>query len=383
MRGARGWVLALVVSLGIAALAYFFQPQQDSPEHSSTSDAANGTSALVLFAQAMGHPTVKISGSFTLPAQSGVMFVFTPTSPYTSDEADQTAAWVRSGGELVYASEQGDPELDRALGVGRVNGFASSNPALANPVLAGVTQVAGGTFAAPLDPAPQQVPILRSRSGAPLGYVESSGSGTLVVLADPLVLCNGNLDKLDNGRLLADLLGTVSAGATIAVDEYHHGLTFNDLAPQAWVLTPWGAALLWLLVAIFVGLILRGRRFGPLVPRPAEAARADVEWAVAVGELLRRSGARAVTLGLLANASERAVAARTGLPMQPRERFWNALWVRAPELAGELADAEHALYGSAGGEAELLKAAQRLHDVAYPALPDPQRSRPSATKETR
>jgi hypothetical protein len=203
------------------------------------------------------------------------------------------------------------------------------------------------------------------------------------VLADPLVLSNGNLDKLDNGRLLADLLGTVSAGATVAVDEYHHGLTFNDLVPQAWVLTPWGAALLWLLVAIFAGLILRGRRFGPLVPRQAEAARTDVEWAVAVGELLRRSGARAVTLGLLATASERAVAARTGLPLQPRERFWNALWARAPKLAGELAEAEHALSGSEGGEAELLKAAQRLHDVAYPISPDPRKSRSTAPKEAR
>ena len=383
MRGARGWMLALAVSLAVAALAYIFQPQQDSPEHSSNSDAANGTSALVLFAQAMGHPTVKISGAFITPTQQGLMFVFTPTSPYTPDEADQTAAWVRAGGVIVYASEQGDPELDRALGVGRLNGLASSNPAIANPVLAGVTQVAGGTFASPLDPAAQQVSILRSRGGTPLGYLESSGSGTIVVLADPLVLCNGNLDKLDNGRLLADLLGTVSAGATVAVDEYHHGLTVNDLVPQAWVLTPWGAALLWLLVAIFAGLILRGRRFGPLVPRPAEAARADVEWAVAVGELLRRSGARAVTLGLLATASERAVAARTGLPLQPRERFWNALWLRAPELAGELAEAEHALSGSAGGESELLKAAQRLHDVAYPISPERRKSRPTAPKEAR
>ncbi|MEA2656405.1 MAG: hypothetical protein QOI23_1770, partial [Chloroflexota bacterium] len=296
MRGARGWGLALLVSLAIAALAYVFQPQQDSPDHGSNSDAANGTSALVLFAQAMGHPTVRISGTFSTPAAEGLMFVFSPTSPYTSYEADQTAAWVRSGGVLVYASEQGDPELDRALGVGRSNGFASGNPAIANPVLAGVTQVAAGTFAGPLDPAPQQVTILRSRSGAPLGYIESTGSGTIFVLADPLVLCYGNLYKLDNGRLLADLLGTVSTGAPVAVDEYHHGLTVNDLAPQAWVLTPWGAALLWLLVAMFLGLILRGRRFGPLVPRPAETARADVEWAVAVGELLRRSGARAVTL---------------------------------------------------------------------------------------
>ena len=383
MRGARGWVLAAVLSLAVAGIAYLFQPLQDSPEHSSTSDASNGTSAAVLFAQALGHPTVEVEGSFAPPSPDGLMFVFTPTSPYTALEADQTAAWVRSGGVLVFASELGDPELDRALGVSRVDGFASSGTAYANPVLAGVNQVAGGPFSVPLDPALGQVPILRSRGGSALGYTDSFGAGRVIVLADPLVLCNGYLEKLDNGRLLADLLGTAGPAAPVAFDEYHHGLTLSDLSPQAWVLTPWGAALLWLLVAVFAGLLLRGRGFGPRIPRPAEAARADVEWAVALGELLRRSGARAVTLGLLATASERAVAARTGLPLHPRERFWNALWIRAPELAGELAEAEHALYGSAGGDAELLKAAQRLHHVAYPVSSERRPLRPSAPKEAK
>lgn len=381
MRGARGWVLAAVLSLAIAGVVYFFQPAQGSPEHSSTSDAADGASAAVLFAQAMGHPTLEVEGSFTPPPSDALMFVFTPTSPFTADEADRTATWVRSGGVLVFASERGDVELDRALGVSRLNGFVDSNLATADPVLAGVTQVAGGSNGAiPFDPAPQQVPILRSASGFALGYMSNLGSGRVVVLADPLVLCNGYLDKQDNGRLLADLLGTDRG--TVAFDEYHHGFTFSDLSPQAWVLTPWGAGILWLLVAAFVGLLLRGRSFGPLIVRPAQAARADVEWAVAVGELLRRSGARAVTLGLLATASERAVAARTGLPLKPRERFWSALWIRAPELAGALAEAENALYGSAGGEAELLKAAQRLHDVAYPVSPE-RRLRPTASKEAK
>lgn len=381
MRGARGWVLAAVLSLAIAGVVYFFQPPQGSPEHSSTSDAADGASAAVLFAQAMGHATLEVSGSFTPPSSDALMFVFTPTSPFTADEADRTATWVRSGGVLVYASERGDVELDRSLGVSRLNGFVDSNLATAEPVLAGVTQVAGGSNGAiPFDPAPQQVPILRSASGFSLGYVNNLGSGRVVVLADPLVLCNGYLDKQDNGRLLADLLGTDRG--IVAFDEYHHGFNLGDLSPQAWVLTPWGAGILWLLVAAFVGLLLRGRSFGPLIVRPAEAARADVEWAVAVGELLRRSGARAVTLGLLATASERAVAARTGLPLKPRERFWSALWVRAPELAGALAEAENALYGSAGGEAELLKAAQRLHDVAYPLSPEP-RLRPTPAKEAK
>ena len=369
MRNMRGWVLALVLALLIGVLAYFGQPKQDSPEHNSSSDAANGTSAARLFAQAMGHPTSQIEGTFTPLSQNGLMFVFTPTSPYTADDADQTASWVRQGGVLIYASEQGDPQLDRAFSVTRLNGYVSSQLEYANPVLDGVTTVSGAGLAIPFLASPAQVTILRSGDNYPLGYLQRLGSGTVVVLADPLVLCNGYLDKTDNGRLLSDLLGLVGPSSAVGFDEYHHGLILSDIAPQAWVTTPWGAAILWFLVAVFAGLLLRGRRFGPLVQSPAQVARADAEWAVAVGELLRRSGAHALTLGMLATASERAVALRTGLPAQPRDRFWNALYARAPELAGELAEAERALYGSTGGDAELLRAAQRLHGLAYPPAP--------------
>jgi hypothetical protein len=366
MRGARGWVIAAAISVAIAALAYLVQPPQDSPEHSSNSDAANGTSAARLFAQTMGHPTDEVSGAFAPPESFGVMFVFTPTSPYTSDEAERTRLWVRSGGLLIYASEQGDPELDRAFGVTRLGGYTGGTLQLGNPAVSGVTRVTGGSLVIPLDPAADQVPFLRNSDGLVTGYVQRISSGAVVVLADPLVLCNGYLDKQDNGRLLADLLGLASPTAAVVFDEYHHGVILSDFTPQAWVTTPWGAALLWLLVAVFAGLVLRGRRFGPIITRPRELARADVEWAVAVGQLLRRSSARAVTLGLLATATERTVAARTGIPLQPRERFWNALWVRVPALAADLAEAENALHASAASEADLMKAAQRLHRIAHP-----------------
>ena len=231
----------------------------------------------------------------------------------------------------------------------------------------GVQHVAGSGSLDPLDPSPAQVAILRTSGGLVAGFIQSVGLGKLIVLADPLVLCNGYLDKQDNGRLLADLLGATDAGAHVAFDEYHHGLTFSDFAPQAWLTTPWGAGLLWLLAAVFFGLLLRGRRFGPLIERPAEIARSDAEWSVAVGQLLRRSSARGVALGLLAGATERAVAARTGLPLQPRERFWNALWVRAPELAHDLAAVENSLHASSATERDMLDAARRLHAIAHPA----------------
>ncbi len=380
MRGLRGWALAAGIAIAIAAVASLAQPHEDSPEHNSNSDAANGTSAALLFSEAMGHPTDQVAGDFTLPARDGLLFIFTPTSPFSTNDADRTAGWVRNGGTLVYASEDGDAELDRALAVSRYMGGVESHVQTANPILDGVTQVAGNEFAQPIRPGRLQVPILRSGDGFTIGFLERFGLGLVVVLADPLVLCNGYLEKLDNGRFLADLLGLVSDGAAVSFDEYHHGLILANFAPQAWVLTPWGAALLWLLVAVFVGLLLRGRRFGPLIPQEVERARTDSEWASAVGELLRRSGGRSVTLGVLASASERAVAARTGLQAQPRERFWNALHMRAPDLADELAAAENALYGATSGDAELLAAAQRLHRIAYPAVPE--RLRPN-TKEVR
>ena len=366
MRGARGWVIAGLVSVAIAAAVYFVQPHQDSPEHSSNSDAANGSSAARLFAQAMGHPTDQIAGTFAAPAPGGLMFVFTPTRPYTADEAGRTRQWVRSGGVLIYATEQGDPELDHAFGVARRSSSVLVSSQVANPIVPGVTNVAGGNLLTPLDTTPDQVAFLRTSNGLVLGYLQRKDSGSVVVLADPLVLCNAYLDKQDNGRLLADLLSLAGPSGPVVFDEYHHGVILSDFTTQAWVTTPWGAALLWLLVAVFAGLVLRGRTFGPLIAKPVEAARTDVEWAVAVGQLLRRSSARAVTLGLLASATERAVAVRTGIPVQPRERFWNALWVRVPGLAAELAEAENALYASASSETDLLKAAQSLHRIAHP-----------------
>jgi len=370
----RGFIAAGVIVLAILAAVFIGQQKPDSPEHSTNSDAANGASAVVLYAAAMGHPTHQVTGSFEMPATNTMLFVFTPTSPYTYDEAHATAAWVRDGGALVYASEQGDVELDTALNVNRFARFVSSDSADASgPFLDGVTTVAGGTDAVPFALGTNQVALLRS-GGLPIAYEERIGRGVVIALADPLELCNGYLEKADNGLFLADLLGLVPAGAQVAFDEYHHGLTANDLTPAAWILTPWGVALLWLIVAIFFGLFLRGRRFGPLVPRPAEASRLDAEWAVAVGELLRRAGARAVTLGVLARASERAVAMQTGLPVEPRERFWQSLWQRAPDIARNLDNAERALYGSEKSEKDLLAAAQRLHRIAYPVSEERRRS---------
>ena len=367
MKQARGWILLAAIAIAIGGAAFLLQPRTpDSPEHSSNSDAPNGASAVLLFAQAMGLEVDQVEGGYELPQPTWTtMFVFTPTSQFTPDEANRTRDWVANGGTLVYASENGDPELDRAFGVHRLSDADVGGKYVGLPDMAGVGAVAGGDSVTPLDPSPAQVSFLRNADGFSVGFLQHVGFGTVYVLADPLVLCNAYLGRADNGRLLANLLN--APNNRIAIDEYHHGLTFADLGPQSWLMTPWGFGVLWLIVAVFFAFVLRGRRFGPLVPATPEVARSDAEWAVAVGELLRRSSARNVTLGLLTSATERAVASRTGLPLQPRERFWNALWVRAPEVATELAAVENSLHAAPASERDLLAVARRLHRLAHPS----------------
>jgi len=64
MRGdIRGWMAIGVIGLAVLAAILIGQQKPDSPEHSTNSDAANGASAVMLYASAMGHPTRQVTGT--------------------------------------------------------------------------------------------------------------------------------------------------------------------------------------------------------------------------------------------------------------------------------------------------------------------------------
>jgi hypothetical protein len=120
-------------------------------------------------------------------------------------------------------------------------------------------------------------------------------------------------------------------------------------------------------VIIFAGLALRGRAFGPTIPLRSRDDRSTAEYAVAVGSLLHRTGARRVTLEALLSATRRAVAERVGLGGDvPSDRLNATISQRAPAAAAELARAEREVEPASASEAEVLEMARRLHDLAYP-----------------
>jgi hypothetical protein len=341
--------------------------QGRSPDHASTSDAADGTSALRAYADALGHSSGSVEGDFTLSSSSGLLFVFTPTNGFSADEVQQLNRWMQSGGVVVYAAEDGDPQLDTQFGLRRSQTQVSAKTHAAAPILGGVASVTGADAARAFRPTASQVPLLRNDAGDVLAVRQDVGHGQLVALTDPLVLCNGNLGKPDNGRFAADLMAMTPTGGRVWFDEFHHGAAATASPETAWMTTPWGLALLAVVLIAFVGLALRGRAFGPRIPLRAREDRSSAEYAVAVGSLLHRTGARRVTLEALLSATRRAVAQRIGLGGDVSSDRLNAtIAQRAPAAAEALARAERDLEGASTSELEVLNMARRLHDLAYP-----------------
>jgi hypothetical protein len=364
----RPWLL-LVALLVVAGILITLRAQQgeDPSWHSSRSDGPQGTSALVLYAAALGRPASTVEKGFDLPAPPATVFVFDPFTGYSAADAGRLKAWVERGGTLVYADEELDARLAQAFGIRKSRGITPSNGTPAVPVFDGVRKIGSNTFVSPLVVGPDQTAVFQN-GGAALALVAAAGSGRLVVLADPAVLANGFLGQDDNWRLAAEL---IEAAPAVAIDEFHHDLG-NVSGESDWSRQPLGIGLLWAFIAIFAGVALRNRQFGPRVFPGATGERSSAEHVQAVGRLLSRFGARRLALDMALWATRRALLERTGIARDATpEKLAEVLERTSPEVAREWALAQRDAYQAAisGSDGLLTRAASRLHALAYPMTP--------------
>jgi hypothetical protein len=375
----RAWLIPVVLLAIIGGLVLLVPNKPSScSDRRSDCDAPEGTSALLELASRMGHPSRAMSGTFAVPESRALLFVFSPDleSVYSESDASKLAAWVAGGGTLVYADDFSNREVDRRFGVSRgprvrgpqgPDGERLPLELLASPPLVAVDRVEGDVSGATFHNNPDQVVLLRATGGQTVAFQQALGKGRLVVLGDPQVLANSSLGKLDNGHFAEDLVSLAAPGAPVVFDEVHHGAGAATQSLNDWALTPWGAAIAWTLLVLYLGLLLRGRAFGPQLPIHARGERSSAEYASAVGALLRRAGARGLTFNVLLDSTRRALAERTGLGQAGADRLLPALEKRAPDLARELGAAEEGGAAVVRSDAELLRAARKLHALAYPS----------------
>ncbi len=235
---------------------------------------------------------------------------------------------------------------------------------VATPALPGVSRVTDDSFAELYRTTPDQDILIRTAQGAALAIEEKLGQGRVIALSVPELICNGWLETADNGRLAADLI-TMTPGS-VAFDEYHHGAA--GAGGGDWTTQPLGFGVFWAVFAIFVGLLLRGRAFGPRLLLPGTGGgRSAAEYAVAVGHLLRQAGGRGLVVRVASEATRRALATRLGLGRDlPLDKLDEVLARRAPDVAELYREAVAEAQAAGESEPALLAAARRLHDLAYP-----------------
>ena len=363
MRRVKPWVVLVVLAAAVGIGAAVSRSPSDSADHSANSDGIHGTSALLQLAGRMGHSTHLIEGDFSLP-RGGLLFVFSPDSPFTDPQAALVRSWVEAGGILVYATGFPDPALDRALNIGwsATSGAASR---AAGPLLPGVGRVAG-PHRLSLESKPTLVPLLREGNSV-VGARESLGRGAVIGLANPNALSNGWIKEADNPVFAADLIALASTRSPVSFDEFHHGLQSGNSVLYPFYAFTWGRAIAWAALVLLGGLALRGRSLGARIPLLPAEPRSMREHTRAAGRLLAESGARTETVQGLIEASRRALARRVGLHIDPtRSDFHRLLAARDPETAGELARIEADSASAAADDASVAAIAAALHGLVYP-----------------
>jgi uncharacterized protein DUF4350 len=281
----------LVVTLVVLA-ATTTGPASTSVRSASAYDTGTGgAAALRRYLEAMGATTATVQGeSFAIP-QAAVLLILGASEAVGDTDVQQLRAFVRSGGTVVAATEQGifDRGIFDAFGV-RISGIANAgahdvtSAAFADPPARHIFIDRGVIFAAngPGD-------ALATDGRSPVIVAVREGSGTFIAVGSLWPFLGGGLGEEDNARVVLALLRP-AIGRTLAFDEYHHGLhpssDITVLIERTWP----GRALVFVGVLTFLYLALSGRRLGRPVPLGVRPARSSLEYVRGFAGLVRRSG---------------------------------------------------------------------------------------------
>ena len=346
----RRRLLGPAILLGILLLAGLLaalSAEQQGPDQTTSlipdyrvhSSGPDGTRVLSLWMSDLGYDTHTLEYEpFHLTSNDRVMFLLFPSLDPTEQQISAIDDWVRGGGTLVLASRRSNDLLSK-FGVAVTPMFPMGvsarplQPLLLNPPPKPVSVDTYGSLRF-LDPA--WVPLLGGSSVAPvIAASRSNGSGKVIVLSTGEPFSNAGLEQPGNAALVLNVLAGVPAGSGVVIDEYHHGFTEQGTLSYRLVHEPWGWAILYLALVLFIFVALSGRRFGHIVkPYVQGTRRARAEYATTLAALLQQGGHREWLREQYVEQLKRRLGARFRLrPSVSTAAFIEQLAGRAPEAA--------------------------------------------------
>ncbi len=321
------WWFAVVGYLVVVLVGLFFARTPEKPEHHSIYDAtAAGSRAVYLLLEDLGY-RVKVSRRMV---EGEVRWLLFPTKGL--NEAGAVGVWVRNGGVLVLADEEGT--FAEAIGLA-VRSTTTSSGVLTVALEGKRTIHAGNALISPATPgwlqpgekgmpnAPRSSVLRTWPAGAsePLVSVYGLGRGEVWLVNRPGLLRNEQLraSRADGGgnavvasRLADDCRR--NPNQTIYFDEYHHGMRERPGVVDLLLQPP----LRWMTLQSVLVLILvlwrQVPRFGEIVPSGPGRRRSKEEYLDALANLLQRKRAYAEAAETVRLSLVRDLEQHLGLP---------------------------------------------------------------------
>lgn len=301
-------VFVIAAYAGLVSLAQqYYTVTSASPSVYGTDSA--GLSVYFRYLDELGYSPAALKTMEQLLSGSTIIAAGPFENPPTPAEGRAMVAWVRDGGRLVLAGEEGSTIL-RGSGLGGspstgdpTTGLSPDQP---GALSRGVSRMEPGVSRL-VSSDPGWVVEYRDGKGAAV-LSAALGKGEVVWLADTHPISNGGIGAADDAALAVAL---AVAGRPIYFDEYHHG--FTDDA-TVWDRLGYGgqAAIVLLAAGLLLLLVATARRIGPAIAEVDVVQARTGAYIGQLAELYRKAGARTDALSSLEDGLNRALTRRHG-----------------------------------------------------------------------
>jgi len=374
----------LLILIGLTALLIGFtafsvvQQQRaidSNVSFASYSAAPTGAQGLYDWLNALGYRTERLDVTPLDYSRAQVLIVLPGETDFSLQDAHRVLDWVSQGNILIYGDDTpfNRTALSKLLDVDVEYSPYNRLGVVTQPFLSDMSQTLTMNGNAQLSPNRNDYVIhLVSQSDsdhtdnqAPVLISFRQGLGRVFMTSAPDLFTNYRLADAGTAALVRGLFGTVPKQSVVLFDEAHRQ---NPNATESSLLnliytTPWGRGLLLAGLVCFAYLALNGRRFGRVMPLPAEITRrSPAEYAVSLADLFRRANKQTAVLEHYRQQLKRRLARPFGLDATlPDDEFVGLLRQMRPDLdAGALTQTLRALHVPAGGrvsEAQLVQLA--------------------------
>jgi hypothetical protein len=364
--------LLVAALVALVVLAVLFPPSGSSESWKPLSirnSSGGGAMVLRMWMEHLGFDVRPLTAGEHLSDDVDALFMLEPVHTYTPNEAQALYDWVAAGHTLVVVGTEDDAVnsvlMPFDVSLTSIEWFDSTlslaSPTLTTPPFEHVSV----SYASPIYTTRADLVVHIMAEGQPLFASLGAGDGMVWIAGMPAPFTNSGLRDEASARLVANLLLRLPDGATVAFDESEREVTVPESLEHWMLSSPAGWSIL-LAGALVMGyLLLRGRRFGRIVPVEGQQLRREpTEYVRAMANLMRRTRHRGVVLHHYRGELRRVLAKRYVIdPDLSDEAFVRVLAERDSTLDVEaLAGLLHRLSAQNASEHDLVSLAMAVDE---------------------